>query len=428
MIYIYSQNHSTRLVYTLDVLIKNILQVDYLLVDKDTFIKETTYPKINYSDNKIKNSIWISAHNLLFEKNITRQDIAVTHLGGIPFFFKTSQDADIVFDIFASSFYMLSRYEEYLPFSKDAHGRFTAKESLAYKANFLQKPVVHLWANLLQKAILKQKPNFLFPTRIFTQLNSIDIDIAYAFKGKSFARLAGGFIKSVVRLDFRDLSDRISYMFGAKDPYDTYQILKEVQDQSNANTIYFFQVGKQGTFDKNLSLNKVMKQLILKVSKYVDLGIHPSYQSNKQPDIIEREKTNLSNIIAKPITKSRQHFLKMSFPNTYENLISVGITDDYSLGFSDQIGFRAGMAIPFPFFNLINNQQRPLIIHPFQVMDGTLKDYMQLSPKEAIAQANALKKTTKKIHGEFVSIFHNSSVTDQGSLKGWLAVYQSLFD
>jgi hypothetical protein len=416
------------LVYTLDVLIKNILQVDYLLVDKDTFIKETTYPKINYSDNKIKNSIWISAHNLLFEKNITRQDIAVTHLGGIPFFFKTSQDADIVFDIFASSFYMLSRYEEYLPFSKDAHGRFTAKESLAYKANFLQKPVVHLWANLLQKAILKQKPNFLFPTRIFTQLNSIDIDIAYAFKGKSFVRLAGGFIKSVVRLDFRDLSDRISYMFGAKDPYDTYQILKEVQDQSNANTIYFFQVGKQGTFDKNLSLNKVMKQLILKVSKYVDLGIHPSYQSNKQPDIIEREKTNLSNIIAKPITKSRQHFLKMSFPNTYENLISVGITDDYSLGFSDQIGFRAGMAIPFPFFNLINNQQRPLIIHPFQVMDGTLKDYMQLSPKEAIAQANALKKTTKKIHGEFVSIFHNSSVTDQGPLKGWLAVYQSLFD
>jgi len=428
MIYFYSKNQTARLKYTLDVLFKNILQVDYLIVDKETFIENNSYPKINYSDTQIEDSIWIQPHTLLFENNITKQDIAVTHVEEIPFFFKTSKQADFEFDIIASSFYMLSRYEEYLAFTNDIHGRFTARESLAYKADFLQKPVVHLWVNLLQKAILKQKPDFLFPTRIFTQLNSIDIDIAYAFKGKSFLRLTGGFIRSLFRFNFQDLNDRISYIFGAKDPYDTYQILKEIQEQSNAETIYFFQVGTQGTYDKNLSLNKVMIQLISKVSKYVDLGLHPSYQSNNQPNIVEKEKTDLSKIIEKPITKSRQHYLKMSFPNTYEDLISIGITDDYTMGFADQIGFRAGMAISFQFYNLEKEQQRPLTIHPFQVMDGSLKDYMQLSPKEAIKQAQTIKKTTKEIHGRFVSIFHNSSVTDCGHLKGWLSVYKSLFD
>lgn len=426
MIYIYSHTVTSRLEYTLEVLFKTILQVAYKLVDKDTFKENTEFPKINYSAEKLEGSIWMQPHSLLFETNSKTQDIAVTHQKEIPYFFKTNAIADFQFDLFASSFYMLSRYEEYLPFSEDEHKRFTAHESLAYKANFLQKPVVNLWAKQLRDAILDQKPNFLFPTRIFTQLNTIDVDIAYSFKGKSFVRQLGGFVKSIFTFNFYDLNNRVSCFFGKKDPYDTYEVIKEIQESSNIDLIYFFQVGKQGIYDKNLSLNRVMQKLITKVSKHAKVGIHPSYQSNSEYDLVNQEKKSLEKILKNPITKSRQHYLKMTFPTTYENLISIGIKEDHTLGYPDEIGFRAGMAIPFPFFNLETNTQRPLLLVPFQIMEGTLIDYMKLTPKEALFQIENIKKTIRDCNGQLVSIFHNSSLTDEGEFKGWLAVYKKL--
>lgn len=426
MIYIYAHKATNRLKYTLKVVLKTILQVDYKLVDKDTFLEDSEFPKINYSDEKIKNFIWIKPHSLLFEKDIKTQNIAVTHINEIPFFFKTSDTADFQFDILASSFFMLSRYEEYLPYTLDEHARFSAEYSLAFKANFLQKPVVHLWAKQLRDAILKQKPNFLFPTRIYTQVNSIDIDIAYAYKGKPFVRRLGSFAKAMLRIDLKEMKQHLLFIFKRNDPYDTYSTLKKLQEKSTAKNIFFIQVGKHGQYDKNLPLNKVMKKLIKKLSKYAEIGIHPSYNSNTDLKTLRKEKQDLSEIFDKDVVKSRQHYLKMRFPDTYENLISVGITSDYTMGFSDKIGFRAGMAISYSFFNLQMNKERPLRIVPFQVMDGTLKDYLKLSPEEAIEQLNQIKSEIRAVNGQFISIFHNSFLTNTGEFEGWLDVYKQL--
>ena len=428
MIYIYSHTITSRLEYTLEVVFKAILQIDYKIVDKETFKESIEFPRINYSNEKLEDAIWMQPHSLLFETEIKPQDIAVTHKKKIPYFFLTNEIADFKFDILASSFYMLSRYEEYLPFFEDEHGRFTAHESLAYKANFLQKPVVHLWAKQLRDIILKQKPNFLFPTRIFTQLNTLDIDIAYSFKGKSLKRQLGGFVKSIFTFNFLDLRNRISYFFGEKDPYDTYALIKKIQESSNADTLFFFQVGKQGVYDKNLSINKVMRKLITEVSNYAEIGIHPSYQSNSQLDIVSEEKKSLDLVLGKLVTKSRQHYLKMTFPTTYENLISIGIMEDYTLGFPDEIGFRAGMAIPFPFFNLETDERRPLTLVPFQIMEGTLIDYMKATPKEALLQIDDMKKIVQDCNGQLVTIFHNSSLTDKNEFKGWLDIYKTLLN
>ena len=428
MIYIYSHKKTARLKYTLHVVFKIILQVDFRLVDQETFVNENSVPKINYSDEDIDADIWINPHTLLFEKVIHPQEIRVTYHDEIPFFFKTSDIGKYKFDIFACSFFMLSRYEEYLPFVADKHGRFTAKESVAFKTNFLQKPVVHLWANELREDIRKIYPNYLFPTRIFTQVNTIDIDIAYAYMGKSITRRFGGLIKSLLQFNIHDIFQRISYLFSRKDPYDTYKTLRRIQKKLNLENIYFFQVGNQGPYDKNLSLNRKMNKLISKVSKYAEIGIHPSYNSNSHVDILRDERLDLMKIAGNPITKSRQHYLKMRLPKTYENLIKVGIEADYTMGFPDQIGFRAGIALPYPFFNIQTNTQRPLTIVPFQIMDGTLKDYMKLSPDEAIQKVRMLKETIKDGNGQLVSIFHNSSVTNLGEMKGWLDVYKAILE
>ena len=426
MIYIYTQENTPRLRYTLDVLFKTILLVDYQIVDKQLFNENIDSPRINYSDIEIANTIWIKPNSLLFEKDIKRQDIKSTFINGVPYFYKTSEQADIKYDILASSFFMLTRYEEYLSFNPDKHGRFLAKESVAYKENFLLIPVVHLWAEKLKLEVVKAFPNYEFPVKTFSQINTIDIDIAYMFKGKSFYRFFGGFLKALLSLDKQEIKARWRSLNKTKDPFDTYDTIQELQQKSKAKILFFIQVGKYGEFDKNLALNKTMKSLITKLSGFASIGIHPSYASNSSFDKLEKEHQDLSNVLGTRVTKSRQHYLKMSFPETYENLIKLGVTKDYTMGYPDYIGFRAGMATAFPFFNLETNTQRPLQITPFQVIEGALKDYMALSPKEAKLLIGEIKKSIKEVDATFVSIFHNSSLTDKGEWQGWLDVYEDV--
>ncbi len=425
MIFIYSNRSSERFLYTLEVLFTTILGVPYKVVGKSEF-QETSNPRLNYSDEELDADISIQPHSLLFENTIQSQDIQVTFYKDIPYFFRTNTISEFQFDLLASSFYMLSRYEEYLPFTPDKHQRFTASASLAYKAGFLEKPVVHLWVEQLKKAILTTHSTYPFPKREYEQLNTIDVDVAFANKGKPFWRKLGGFIKGFMPFNNHTIP-KITFPFSSqKDPYDTYKVLERIQKESTWPAIYFFQVGSYGKYDKNLPMHNVMKELIKRVAKYAKIGLHPSYHSNTNSSALKKEYDVLHQIVDEPLQKSRQHYLKLSFPDTFEQLIHIGIKEDYTLGFADGVGFRAGMALPFPFFNLKKNEIRPLQLIPFQIMDGTLQHYLKLSPEKAIEKINIIKQSVRQVNGQLVSIFHNSSVTNKGEWLGWLKVYRTL--
>lgn len=427
MIQIFTHNDSARLSYTLEVFFGRILKVPYEIVTDKTKLDIKKFPVINYSSVLIPDAIQMQPHTLLFDTDIKSQDIAVTHQKDIPFFFKTSDKAEIIFDVFASSFYMLSRYEEYLPFKADEHGRFPAKESLAYKANFIDKPVVQLWVYYVAEKIQSKHPDFKFQKPDYQHLSTIDVDVAYAFKGKSFVRRSLGYSRAIATKNKELIKLYKYYLDTKKDPYDTYAYLKKLQDQNQSKWLYFFQIGQRGYYDKNLPLSE-MCPLIESIAEYADVGLHPSYQSNSKPDLVANEVKALESCLGRPLTKSRQHYLKLTFPKTYESLISAGIEEDYTLGFSDHIGFRAGIAIPFPFFNLSKNEKRPLQIVPFQIMEGTLKDYMKLDVEEALIKIKNIKKTIQKTGGTLVSIFHNSSVNGLFEMKGWNTILDILLE
>lgn len=427
MIQIFTHNNTARLSYTLEIFFETILKVPFEIITKKSKLNFETGIIINYSTESIPDTIQIYPHTLLFETGIKKQDIAVTHQNYIPFFFKTSDKAELIFDIFASTFYMLSRYEEYLSFEADQHGRFPAKESLAFKANFLDKPVVQLWAYFLAEKIQNKNTNFKFQKPDYQHLSTIDVDVAYAFKGKSFVRRSLAYSKAIATKNKELIKLFKHYLDTKKDPYDTYNYLKQLQTRSASKWLYFFQVGQRGYYDKNLPLSE-MCLLIKSIAEYAEVGLHPSYQSNSELSLVVKEINALENCLGRPVTKSRQHYLKLTFPETYENLIDVGITEDYTLGFSDHIGFRAGIAMPYPFFNLQKNEKRLLLLIPFQIMEGTLKDYMNLNVGEAMKQIIDLKKTIRQTGGTLVSIFHNSSVNNLYEMKNWHSVLETLLE
>ncbi|NIJ44097.1 hypothetical protein FHR24_000536 [Wenyingzhuangia heitensis] len=422
MILVYSDSLSSRLIYILNVVFKYVLGVNYKTTVSLIDFENYKGPKINYSKKNLENSVRIIPVKFLFQNSIQQQNLDVNWIDEVPYFFKTK---DGQYDVLASCFWMITRYEEYLPFTPDHHNRFKAEDSLAYKQGFLKIPVVNVWVQELQQKLNIEFPNFIFPQRHFSTLNTLDIDTAYFSKGKGFFYFVGGFLKDIIKKRKENIEVKWSYLKTQKDVYDTYDFIESVS--KNIKTHYFFLLGNKSEFDSSVKhTRKCLKKLIQQKAKNHSVGIHPSYVSNQKPELISKEIKRLEKLVGNKITSSRQHFLKLEFPKTYENLIKNGVRVDYSMGFASQVGFRAGICNAYPFYNLKTETQESFWIVPFQVMDGTLNQYLQLSPNKAIDEIKELIDQVKKVDGLFVSLWHNSSLSEKFGWQGWRKVYQEM--
>ncbi|WP_111706545.1 polysaccharide deacetylase family protein [Lutibacter citreus] len=431
MIVIYSENISNRLIYSLNVVFNHVLKTTFKIVNLETFDNSKNQVRVNYSSKNLKDCISIIPHKILFETDINKQKIKPKWIEDVPYFFKTCDNSLYGFDIFASTFFMVSRYEEYFPKNLDNHYRFKAEDSFAFKNNFLELPVVNLWALNLKKEIANLYPDYNFPQTKYKYINSIDIDIAYAYKGKGIFRLFAGFTKSVLTLNKSELKNRLKFILKKHDIYNSYDFINKIQEKYNTTNHYFINLGDYAKFDKNLHhKTNSIQQLIasLNLNNKNQIGIHPSYASNKNPLKIGIEKKRLEKITNQKITNSRQHFLMLSFPSTYENLLKNNISHDYTMGYASKIGFRAGICSTFPFFNILKNEEEDLLITPFQIMDGTLNHYEKLKPEQAIKKINKIINSIKKVNGSFVSLWHNSSLSETNDWENWTIVYEKLVE
>jgi hypothetical protein len=387
-----------------------------------------TGPKISYAKMPFGNEFFIKSNDLLFEQGLNDLEISIQKWDDIPCFFATNKKSAIPFDIFAASFYLITRYEEYLPHVKDIHGRYTATQSLAFKYRFLEKPVVDIWAFKLLKIIQEKFPDYLFKKRTYKFISTIDVDNAFAYKHKSFIRSVGGFITDIIHLKLVDVWTRLIVLLNLKnDPFDTFQKLLRLKKEQNVNTLFFFLIGNYSSFDTNVSATKKKFRLLIKdIVDYAPVGLHPSYFSTNDATMIKKEKERLENITNIPVQRTRQHYLRFNLPETYQILIDLEIEEDYSMGYASHVGFRASTCTPFYFYDLDFEIQTPLKIFPFALMDTTLNDYMKLTPKQSLGKIKELKDEVKAVQGTFITLFHNESLSDYLRWKGWRRLYESM--
>jgi len=362
-------------------------------------------PKIFYGNEKPGAGIFIRQAGILEDDSLKIWDIEISRMDSIPIIF--ANDSDIGFDIFSAAFYMISRYEEYLPFNTDAHGRFPAFESLAFKNGFLEIPVVDQWIGLLQKHLKSVFLKMEFGITSMSVLPTYDIDVAYKFEGRNFLRWMGGSCKSLIEGKIKTLGKRLMVLVNAKqDPWDVYNFIES--DLKGCNAWFFFLSGTNTMNDRNLNpLNKKMQLLFKRVSAFGKIGLHPSYHSFKNLQLIQNEKFQLEKASGCRITGSRQHFLKFVFPDTFLNLLEAGITKDFSMGFPEAPGFRAGTAYPFYFYDLKNERKTALQLFPCCWMDYTFDYYLKQKSDQAISKALELISIIKKTGGIFIPVFHN---------------------
>jgi len=425
---VYAREITPRLNYIFEFIISQILKLDLEITDDSEQFAARTQPKINYSDRFFDGSFRIKPANLLFEKEITEQDLYFPVWKDIKVMYLTDPLSDIPFDPFAASFFMLSRYEEYLYTEPDLHGRYNVYDSLAYRNDFLNSPVVDLWIVELRKSLVKKFPRLRINQKTYEFMPTIDVDEPFAFKCKGLIRTIGGMMHANTRKIKGENLLRLNVLIGKrKDPYDTFDLLQQWHGKHKCKPVYFFQVGKVGKYDKNPPGNRRAYMRLIKntAGKYA-IGIHPSYRSNTEPPELEKEISLLQMAACQPITRSRQHYLKLQIPFTCRNLLRLGVKEDYTMGYAAETGFRAGTSNSFLFYDLLKEEKTELRIFPFQVMDGTLKDYLRMDQQEALERIKQIVDIIKTVNGTFISLWHNSSLSDWGPWEGWREVYREM--
>lgn len=386
-------------------------------------------PKMSYTRKPLGNELFIKCHELLFEQGINDVEINMSNWGEVPVFFQNNPKGEIPFDIFAASFYLLSRYEEYLPYVQDEFERFPASESLAYQQGFMEKPLVDIWALKFLKIFRDLFQDFIFIDRGFQMISTIDINNLYAYKQKGILRNFGGIVSDMFMLRFDKVIERVFVLLGLKkDPFDTFEEILRISKDGNVKTIFFFLIGDYTTYDTNVSSsNNVYRSLIKSVADYVSVGLKPSYFTMKNSEKLKKEKRRMEEIVNQPVVRSRQHYLRLKLPETYQNLLDLEIMEDYSMGYETQYGFRASTCTPFYFYDLDFEIQTPLKIVPFAFMDITFKEHLELIPAIAKSKISQLMKEVKNVNGTFVTLFHNEALSENEHWKDWKGIYQYLY-
>lgn len=429
MILIYSEKATARFRYIARLLLKDILGLELRFTNDFEEYLQSTLPKINYSKNPIQSGMYVQAANLLFETDIFQQDFQVSEFKGEKVFFLSGKLSSLPFDPFAASFFLVSRYEEYIPFIADHHNRFPAKESFMFKQGILNRPLVNIYAGFLADKLLELNPGLEIKKPQYDFISTVDIDNAYAYQGKGLVRTAGAYVNDLINLRFSEMADRTKTFMGVKqDPYETFEYQLSLQEKYGYRSIYFALFSRLGQYDRSLTLHSSRLHKYLKgINDYCEVGIHPSYRSNDHVSIVEEELHGLEDVLNRDVTKSRQHFLKLAFPETYRNLIDLEITDDYSMGFAAESGFRAGICTPFRFYDLEVETETPLTVHPFPFMDGTYIYYKKMRQEDAWNEITNYINVYRQYGGELIPIWHNRIFSEkEPEWLGWNHIFEEM--
>lgn len=327
MLLIFSEKITPRLKYVTRYIFEDCIKILYNLTSDMIELQSFTGPVISYTKQRIAQEFHMHAGDLLLENDIKEQKVEVKDIDGMPVFFPTDRDSDTPFDVFSAVFFMLSRYEEYLPFTTDKYGRYAAENSILYKNKLLEKAVVDRWIIFLNGKLREKYSQFPVINRKYRFIPTVDIDSAYAIRHKGAIRTTGGLIKSLIGVTEPGFSKRIRVLRGKeKDPFDLYDKIDYIHDGIPKKMISFVLAARLSKNDRGIYPGKLpFKKLIEKLGEFSIIGMHPSWKSHGSSRRFTEEKNRLEDICNYKIRISRQHFLMIKMPETYLRLEKAGI-------------------------------------------------------------------------------------------------------
>ncbi len=424
MIVIFVEEVSERLVYVFD-FIFNDRKIAYRITNDPIYYEVLEGFKFNYSNKNFETGLQISPSEVLFSEEIIEYQLDKTL-----FYQEYCLSFNNIVDPIASIFFILTRYEEYLIEKRDIHERFEASNSIQTRFNWLEQCICDRWCedliSYMEKEYQKVIPSIEIP---ITFRPTFDIDNVRAYEWKEGIRSWIGSIKDRWKKNHTSIQMRADVTQGKlKDPYNTFEEILALKNLK-IEPIVFWLIGDFAKYDRNVSsLDTRHITLIQDIASNIQVGLHPSYKSNFSTFYLEKEVDRLREILEQDVLLSRQHYLKLILPFTYRNLQQYNIKEDYSMGYASHVGFRAGTARPFLFFDLPKNSISNIKVHSFCYMDVTFLDYLNYSISDSKKKVEELFQEVSTYGGEFIPLWHNESISNFGRWKGWKELYDYTID
>lgn len=418
MLLIYTQKVTPRISYIFKHICLRILGIEVTFTSEiEAFIAQTG-PKISYGKKPLGNELFFQSYGLLEQQGLEAIDVSVKKWGDTFGFFSVSGSSALPFDIFAASFFMITRYEEYLPHVKDVMGRFMASESLAHKHGFLQQPIVDIWAYHLKGKLLEAFPKMEFPKKRITIHPVVMAAQPYAYKQKGFFRSMIGYFDSLIHGKFRNILGRTQVIFGLKrDPLDTFKWIVNKANRSNFSLTVFFLLGNALSFNESMNTHRQKFKLLVKfVSDYKEVGLIFSYAALSNHELLKTEKRRIEAITNRSLASSVNSEFLVNLPDIYRHLVELEIKRDFTMVFPDTIGFRAGTCTPFLFYDLDYEIKTPLVVHPVAMTTSAFRKKYASDIEKSVNQTIA---SVANVHGTFTMIFSNSDFSSEDPKKFW---------
>lgn len=422
MLLVYSQKITTRLSYSFKHIFLRILGID---ISFTTVLEEFIAhegPKMSYGKQPLGNEFFVQEHGLLAENGIESIEIQLKDWDAIPAFFPTIEKSAIPFDIFAASFYLLSRYEEYLPHVKDQKGRYPAAESLAFQNKFLELPIVDMWAYKLKTVLQQSFEEIKFPYKQMVLHNVITVQRPFAYNQKGFFRSFLCYVQDLLKGRFKNNFYRTQVLLGIrKDPYDTFTWIVNIAKRSTSKMTAFFLLGENEEYHDSLNTHRKSFQLLVKyVADYKEVGLLYSASSLIKFSMLQEEVKRMENTINRNVVSAKQSNYFVNLPENYRNLIELEIEKDFTMAYHDTPGFRAGTCTPFLFYDLDFEIKTPLILHPIAVASTAMQNEKAATIE---AKVQALMQRVMQVNGVFSLVLSNENFTAREENTVWRKLF-----
>lgn len=339
----------------------------------------------------------------------------------------TKENGQIIIhaDLIASTFFLISRYEECVRRDvRDEHGRFIGKESLPYKAGFLNRPIVEEYGALLRQCLRDAGLDVKEPQPGFSHIY-LTHDVDQIWTWDNYYRA----LRTVIRRCLKNEADKLLpvksvYNYKKYDPVYTFPELlkwdgelKKVYAEKCQDIYFIMGCEKKTIYDTGYIANRDRTKRLLDYLQHsgANIGVHTSYTAASNMDLFKSEVKNIEDLGAEKITKVRNHYLASKEPEDFRYYIDAGMTDDFTMGYADVAGFRLGTCRPVRWIDPIKLELTSLMMHPMTVMECTLdgKNYMNITDEEeAFLTVRSLLSQIKKYNGEVVLLWHSPSVYD----------------
>jgi hypothetical protein len=325
-----------------------------------------------------------------------------------PLFFLTDPNhLECSLDLPLSILLTLSRWEDTLDSSRDLHGRFQAKNSIAHAGGFLGRPIIDEYGLAFEEAM-----RFLFPSwkktlrKVRIKLSHDADHVGIPFRWKTALRHS---VRSrAIHHSVRDVFSRFSGMEPAE--LNSVRQIAFASKSHGLKSAVYWKASPPGPNDSGYDPRHAkVRQVVNWLDELgAESGIHPGYNTFRSPEKLRREVAILRDTLGDRPLGGRQHYLRWS-PDTWIDWENCGLAYDSSVGFAEQVGFKAGTCIPYQPWLFPLNRQADLIEIPLLVMDRTLLAYMELTKGEAIHAVTELIGQCGAVGGVFTMLWHNDA-------------------